>query len=163
MSNISKFINVLNTYLEVESFSPLVYNFPTNLNTCDSCCLDKSVLSYIDNGYLLRGMLTSKPISVAYMVSPKKKKGILLSSCFGYVLDSDIKVDPSLTFAEHAWTIIVEFLTSRAFKCMFESYTHFTVDANIPNELFTIRCSCKGISNFVSLRRSNGYPCIEVA
>lgn len=164
MSNISKFINVLNTYLEVESFSPLVYRVPnTALNICESCSLDKAVLSYIEDGYLLRDMLSSKVFSIAFMFSPKKKKTILIASCFGYVLDKTIKIDHSRTCSEHAFSIIVEFLTSRAFKCLFMPYTHFTVDANIPNELFTIRCAYKGVSNFVTLREINNHLSIELA
>ena len=163
MSNISKFINVLNTFLEVESFSPLVYKFPTALNPCESCSLDKAVLSYIDDGYLLRNLFSSKAYSVAYMVSPWKNKSILIASCFGYVLDTTIKIDPSRTCSGHAFAIVVEFITSRAFKCMFAPYTHFTVDANIPNELFTIRCAYKGVNNFVTLRKVNDHLSIEVA
>ena len=163
MSNISKFINVLNTFLEVESFSPLVYRFPTALSACESCCLDKAVLSYIDDGYLLRNLFSSKAYSVAYMVSPWKNKSILIASCFGYVLDTTIKIDPSRTCSGHAFAIVVEFITSRAFKCMFAPYTHFTVDANIPNELFTIRCAYKGVNNFVTLRKVNDHLSIEVA
>ena len=163
MSNISKFINVLNTFLEVESFSPLVYKFPTALNPCESCSLDKAVLSYIDDGYLLRNLFTSKSYSVAYMVSPWKNKSILIASCFGYVLDTTIKIDPSRTCSGHAFAIVVEFITSRAFKCLFPPYTHFTVDANIPNELFTIRCSYKGVKNFITLRNGNDHLYIELA
>ena len=163
MSNISKFINVLNTYLEVESFSPLVYKFPTALNPCESCSLDKAVLSYIDDGYLLRNLFSSKAYSVAYMVSPWKNKSILIASCFGYVLDTTIKIDPSRTCSGHAFAIVVEFITSRAFKCLFPPYTHFTVDANIPNELFTIRCSYKGVKNFITLRNGDDHLSIEIA
>lgn len=163
MSNISKFVHVLNTYLEVKSLSPLVYKFPTALSPCESCCLDKAVLSYINDGYLLRNLFSSKVFSVAYMVSPWKNKSILIASCFGYVLDTTIKIDPSRTCSGHAFSIVVEFLTSRAFKCMFAPYTHFTVDANIPNELFTIRCSYKGVSNFVTLRKVNNHLSIELA
>ena len=163
MSNISKFINVLNTFLEVESFSPLVYKFPTALNPCESCSLDKAVLSYIDDGYLLRNLFSSKAYSVAYMVSPWKNKSILIASCFGYVLDTTIKIDPSRTCSGHAFDIVVEFLTSRACKCLFQPYTHFTVDANIPNELFTLRCSYKGIKNFITLRNGNDHLSIEIA
>lgn len=163
MSNISKFINVLNTFLEVESFSPLVYKFPTALNPCESCSLDKAVLSYIDDGYLLRNLFSSKAYSVAYMVSPWKNKSILIASCFGYVLDTTIKIDPSRTCSGHAFAIVVEFITSRAFKCLFPPYTHFTVDANIPNELFTLRCSYKGIKNFITLRNGDDNLYIELA
>lgn len=163
MSNISKFINVLNTFLEVESFSPLVYKFPTALSACESCCLDKAVLSYIDDGYLLRNLFTSKAFSVAYMVSPWKNRSILIASCFGYVLDTTIRIDPMRTCSEHAFAIVVEFLTSRAFKHLFAPYTHFTVDANIPNELFIIRCSYKGIKNFITLRNGNDHLSIELA
>ena len=163
MSNISKLINVLNTFLEVESFSPLVYKFPTALNPCESCSLDKAVLSYIDDGYLLRNLFSSKAYSVAYMVSPWKNKSILIASCFGYVLDTTIKIDPSRTCSGHAFAIVVEFITSRAFKCLFPPYTHFTVDANIPNELFTIRCSYKGVKNFITLRNGNDHLYIELA
>lgn len=163
MSNISKFINVLNTFLEVKSFSPLVYKFPTALNPCESCCLDKAVLSYIDDGYLLRNLFSSKAFSVAYMVSPWKNRSILIASCFGYVLDTTIRIDPMRTCSEHAFAIVVEFLTSRACKCLFPPYTHFTVDANIPNELFTLRCSYKGVKNFITLRSGNDHLSIEVA
>lgn len=163
MSNISKFINVLNTFLEVESFSPLLYKFPTALNPCESCSLDKAVLSYIDDGYLLRNLFSSKAYSVAYMVSPWKNKSILIASCFGYVLDTTIKIDPSRTCSGHAFAIVVEFLTSRAFKCLFPPYTHFTVDANIPNELFTLRCSYKGVKNFITLRNGDDHLSIEIA
>lgn len=163
MSNISKFINVLNTYLEVEPFSPMVYKFPTALNTCESCSLDKAVLSYIEDGYLLRNLFSSKAYSVAYMVSPWKNKSILIASCFGYVLDSTIKIDPSRTCSGHAFAIVVEFLTSRACKCLFAPYTHFTVDANIPNELFTLRCSYKGVKNFITLRNGDDHLSIELA
>lgn len=163
MSNISKFINVLNTFLEVESFSPLVYKFPTALNPCESCSLDKAVLSYIDDGYLLRNLFSSKTYSVAYIVSPWKNKSILIASCFGYVLDSTIKIDPSRTCSGHAFAIVVEFLTSRACKCLFAPYTHFTVDANIPNELFTLRCSYKGVKNFITLRNGDDHLSIELA
>ncbi len=163
MSNISKFINVLNTFLEVESFSPLVYKFPTALNPCESCSLDKAVLSYIDDGYLLRNLFSSKAYSVAYMVSPWKNKSILIASCFGYVLDTTIKIDPSRTCSGHAFAIVVEFITSRAFKCLFPPYTHFTVDANIPNELFTLRCSYKGVKNFITLRNGDDHLSIEIA
>lgn len=163
MSNISKFINVLNTFLEVKSFSPLVYKFPTALEPCESCCLDKAVLSYIDDGYLLRNLFTSKAFSVAYMVSPWKNRSILIASCFGYVLDTTIRIDSMRTCSEHAFAIVVEFLTSRACKCLFPPYTHFTVDANIPNELFTIRCSYKGIKYFITLRNSDDHLSIEVA
>lgn len=163
MSNISKFINVLNTFLEVESFSPLVYKFPTALNPCESCSLDKAVLSYIDDGYLLRNLFTSKAFSVAYMVSPWKNRSILIASCLGYVLDTTIRIDPMRTCSEHAFAIVVEFLTSRAFKCLFQPYTHFTVDANIPNELFTLRCSYKGIKNFITLRNGDDHLSIELA
>lgn len=163
MSNISKFINVLNTFLEVESLSPLVYKFPTTLNPCESCCLDKAVLSYIDDGYLLRNLFSSKAFSVAFMVSPWKNRSILIASCFGYVLDTTIKIDPMRTCSEHAFAIVVEFLTSRACKCLFPPYTHFTVDANIPNELFTLRCSYKGVKNFITLRNGNDHLYIEVA
>lgn len=163
MSNISKFINVLNTFLEVESFSPLVYKFPTALNTCESCSLDKAILSYIEDGYLLRNLFSSKAYSVAYMVSPWKNKSILIASCFGYVLDTTIKIDPSRTCSGHAFAIVVEFLTSRAFKCLFAPYTHFTVDTNIPNELFTLRCSYKGVKNFITLRNGADHLSIELA
>lgn len=163
MSNISKFINVLNTFLEVESFSPLVYKFPTALEPCNSCSLDKAVLSYIDDAYLLRNLFSSKAYSVAYMVSPWKNKSILIASCFGYVLDTTIKIDPSRTCSGHAFAIVVEFLTSRAFKHLFAPYTHFTVDANIPNELFTLRCSYKGIKNFITLRNGDDHLSIELA
>ena len=163
MSNISKLINVLNTFLEVESFSPLVYKFPTALSPCESCSLDKAVLSYIDDGYLLRNLFSSKAYSVAYMVSPWKNKSILIASCFGYVLDTTIKIDPSRTCSGHAFAIVVEFITSRAFKCLFPPYTHFTVDANIPNELFTIRCSYKGVKNFITLRNGDDHLSIELA
>lgn len=163
MSNISKFINVLDTYLEAESFSPLVYKFPTALNPCESCSLDKAVLSYIDDGYLLRNLFSSKAYSVAYMVSPWKNKSILIASCFGYVLDTTIKIDPSRTCSGHAFAIVVKFLTSRACKCLFPPYTHFTVDANIPNELFTLRCSFKGVKNFITLRNSDDHISIELA
>ena len=163
MSNISKFINVLNTFLEVESFSPLIYKFPTALNPCESCSLDKAVLSYIDDGYLLRNLFSSKAYSVAYMVSPWKDKSILIASCFGYVLDTTIKIDPSRTCSGHAFAIVVEFLTSRAFKCLFAPYTHFTVDANIPNELFTLRYSYKGVKNFITLRNGDDHLSIELA
>lgn len=163
MSNISKFINVLNIFLEVESFSPLVYRFPTALSSCESYCLDKAILSYIDDDYLLRDKLSSRALSVAHMVSPKKNKSILIASCFGCVLDTTMKIDPSLTLSEHTFSVVVEFLTSRAFKCMFAPFTHFTVDANIPNELFTIRCSYKGINNFVTLRKANNHLSIELA
>lgn len=163
MSNISKFINVLNTFLEVESFSPLVYKFPTALNPCESCSLDKAVLSYIDDGYLLRYLFSSKTYSVAYIVSPWKNKSILIASCFGYVLDTTIKIDPSRTCSGHAFAIVVEFLTSRACKCLFPPYTHFTVDANVPNELFTLRCSYKGVKNFITLRNGNDHLSIELA
>ena len=163
MSNISKFINVLNTYLEVDTFSPLVYKFPTALSACESCCLDKAVLSYKWDGFLLRNLFTSKAFSVAYMVSPLKNKSILIASCFGYVLDTTIKIDPSRTCSGHAFAIVVEFLTSRACKCLFAPYTHFTVDANIPNELFTLRCSYKGVKNFITLRNGNDHLSIEVA
>ena len=163
MSNISKLINVLNTFLEVESFSPLVYKFPTALEPCDSCSLDKAVLSYIDDGYLLRNLFTSKSYSVAYMVSPWKNKSILIASCFGYVLDTTIKIDPSRTCSGHAFAIVVEFITSRACKCLFPPYTHFTVDANIPNELFTLRCSYKGVKNFITLRNGDDHLSIEIA
>lgn len=163
MSNISKFINVLNTFLEVESFSPLVYRFPTALSPCDSCCLDKAVLSYIDDGYLLRNLFSSKNFSVAYMVSPWKNKSILIASCFGYVLDTTIKIDPSRTCSGHAFTIVVEFLTSRAFKCLFAPYTHFTVDAYIPDEFFTLSCSYKGVKNFITLRNGDNHLSIELA
>lgn len=163
MSNISKFINVLNTFLEVESFSPLIYKFPTALNPCESCCLDKAVLSYIDDGYLLRNLFSSKAFSVAFMVSPWKNRSILIASCFGYVLDTTIKIDPMRNCSEHAFAIVVEFITSRAFKNLFTPYTHFTVDANIPNELFTLRCSYKGVKNFITLRSGNDHLSIEVA
>lgn len=163
MSNISKFINVLNTYLEVDTFSPLIYRFPTALSPCETCCLDKAVLSYIDDGYLLRNLFSSKAFSVAYMVSPWKNNSILIASCFGYVLDSTIKIDPSRTCSGHAFAIVVEFLTSRAFKCLFAPYTHFTVDANIPNELFTLRCSYKGVKNFIILRNGDNHLSIELA
>lgn len=163
MSNISKFINVLNTFLEVESFSPLVYKFPTALNPCESCSLDKAVLSYIDDGYLLRNLFSSKAFSVAYMVSPLKNRSILIASCFGYVLDTTIRIDPLRTCSEHAFAIVVEFLTSRACKCLFPPYTHFTVDANIPNELFTLRCSYKGVKNFITLRNGDDHLSIEIA
>ena len=163
MSNISKFINVLNTYLEVDTFSPLVYRFPTALSTCESCCLDKAVLSYIDDGYLLRNLFSSKAFSVAYMVSPWKNKSILIASCFGYILDKTIKIDSSRTCSGHAFRIVVEFLTSKAFKCLFAPYTHFTSDAYIPDELFTMRCSYKGINNFITLRNGNDYLSIELA
>lgn len=163
MSNISKFINVLNTFLEVESFSPLVYKFPTALNPCESCSLDKAVLSYIDDGYLLRNLFSSKAFSVANMVSPWKNRSILIASCFGYVLDTTIKIDPMRTCSEHAFAIVVEFLTSRACKCLFAPYTHFTVDANIPNELFTLRCSYKGVKNFITLRNGDDHLSIEIA
>ena len=163
MSNISKFINVLNTFLEVESFSPLVYKFPTALSTCESCCLDKAVLSYIDDGYLLRNLFSSKAFSVAFMVSPWKNRSILIASCFGYVLDTTIKIDPMRTCSEHAFAIVVEFLISRACKCLFAPYTHFTVDANIPNELFTLRCSYKGVKNFITLRNGDDHLSIEIA
>lgn len=163
MSNISKFINVLNTYLVVESFSPLVYRFPTALNPCESCSLDKAVLSYIDDGYLLRNLFSSKAFSVAYMVSPWKNRSILIASCFGYVLDTTIRIDPMRTCSEHAFAIVVEFLTSRACKCLFPPYTHFTVDANIPNELFTLRCSYKGVKNFITLRNGDDHLSIEIA
>lgn len=163
MSNISKFINVLNTFLEVESFSPLVYKFPTALEPCDSCSLDKAVLSYIDDGYLLRNLFSSKAFSVAFMVSPWKNRSILIASCFGYVLDTTIKIDHMRTCSEHAFAIVVEFLTSRACKCLFAPYTHFTVDANIPNELFTLRCSYKGVKNFITLRNGADHLSIELA
>ena len=163
MSNISKLINVLNTFLEIESFSPLVYKFPTALNPCESCSLDKAVLSYIDDGFLLRNLFSSKAYSVAYMVSPWKNKSILIASCFGYVLDTTIKIDPSRTCSGHAFAIVVEFITSRAFKCLFQPYTHFTVDANIPNELFALRCSYKGVKNFITLRNGNDHLSIELA
>ena len=163
MSNISKFINVLNTFLEVESFSPLVYKFPTALNPCESCSLDKAVLSYIDDGYLLRNLFSSKAFSVAFMVSPWKNRSILIASCFGYVLDTTIKIDPMRTCSEHAFAIVVEFLTSRACKCLFQPYTHFTVDANIPNELFSLRCSYKGVKNFITLRNGDDHLSIEIA
>ena len=163
MSNISKFINVLNTFLEVESFSPLVYKFPIDLNPCDSSSLDKSIMSYIDNGFLLCYHFSSNVFSIARLESSKKQKGINIASCFGYVLDHVIKINPAPTPLEHAFTVVVEFLTSRSFKCMFAPYTHFTVDANIPNELFTIRCAYKGINNFVTLRKVNNDLSIEVA
>lgn len=163
MSNISKFTHVLNTYLEVDSLSPLVYRFPTALSTCESCCLDKAVLSYIDDGYLLRNLFSSKAFSVAFMVSPWKNRSILIASCFGYVLDTTIKIDPMRTCSEHAFAIVVEFLTSRACKCLFAPYTHFTVDANIPNELFTLRCSYKGVKNFITLRNGDDHLTIEIA
>lgn len=163
MSNISKFINVLNTYLEVESFSPLVYKFPTALNPCESCSLDKAVLSYIDDGYLLRNLFSSKAFSVAYMVSPWKNRSILIASCFGYVLDTTIRIAPMRTCSEHAFAIVVEFLTSKACKCLFPPYTHFTVDANIPNVLFTLRCSYKCVKNFITLRNGDDHLSIEIA
>lgn len=163
MSNISKLVNVLNTFLEVDTFSPLVYKFPTALNPCESCSLDKAVLSYIDDGYLLRNMFSSKAFSVAFMVSPWKNRSILIASCFGYVLDTTIKIDPMRTCSEHAFAIVVEFLTSRACKCLFAPYTHFTVDANIPNELFTLRCSYKGVKNFITLRNGDDHLSIELA
>lgn len=163
MSNISKFINVLNTFLEVESFSPLVYKFPTALEPCDSCSLDKAVLSYIDDGYLLRNLFSSKAYSVAYMVSPWKNKSILIASCFGYVLDTTIKIDPSRTCSGHAFAIVKEFLSSRACKCLFPPYTHFTVDAFIPNELFNLRCTYKGIKYFVTLRNGDDHLSLEIA
>lgn len=163
MSNISKFINVLNTYLEVESFSPLVYKFPIDLNPCDSSSLDKSIISYIDNGFLLCYHFSSNVFSIARLESTKKQKGINIASCFGYVLDHVIKINPAPTPLEHAFSVVVEFLTSRTFKCMFAPYTHFTVDANIPNELFTIRCAYKGINNFVTLRKVNNDLSIEIA
>lgn len=163
MSNISKLINVLNTFLDVDTFSPLVYRFPTALNPCESCSLDKAVLSYIDDGFLLRNLFSSKAYSVAYMVSPWKNKSILIASCFGYVLDTTIKIDPSRTCSGHAFAIVVEFITSRAFKCLFQPYTHFTVDANIPNELFALRCSYKGVKNFITLRNGNDHLSIELA
>lgn len=163
MSNISKFINVLNTYLEVESFSPLVYKFPIDLNPCDSSSLDKSIMSYIDNGFLLCYHFSSNVFSIARLESTKKQKSINIASCFGYVLDHVIKINPAPTPLEHAFSVVVEFLTSRSFKCMFAPYTHFTVDANIPNELFTIRCAYKGINNFVTLRKVNNDLSIELA
>lgn len=163
MSNISKLVNVLNTFLEVDTFSPLVYKFPTALNPCESCSLDKAVLSYIDDGYLLRNLFSSKAFSVAFMVSPWKNRSILIASCFGYVLDTTIKIDPMRTCSEHAFAIVVEFLTSRACKCLFAPYTHFTVDANIPNELFTLRCSYKGVKNFITLRNGDDHLSIEIA
>lgn len=163
MSNISKLVNVLNTFLEVDTFSPLVYKFPTALNPCESCSLDKAVLSYIDDGYLLRNLFSSKAFSVAFMVSPWKNRSILIASCFGYVLDTTIKIDPMRTCSEHAFAIVVEFLTSRACKCLFAPYTHFTVDANIPDELFTLRCSYKGVKNFITLRNGDDHLSIELA
>ena len=163
MSNISKLVNVLNTFLEVDTFSPLVYKFPTALNPCESCSLDKAVLSYIDDGYLLRYLFSSKAFSVAFMVSPWKNRSILIASCFGYVLDTTIKIDPMRTCSEHAFAIVVEFLTSRACKCLFAPYTHFTVDANIPDELFTLRCSYKGVKNFITLRNGDDHLSIEIA
>lgn len=163
MSNISKLVNVLNTFLEVDTFSPLVYKFPTALNPCESCSLDKAVLSYIDDGYLLHNLFSSKAFSVAFMVSPWKNRSILIASCFGYVLDTTIKIDPMRTCSEHAFAIVVEFLTSRACKCLFAPYTHFTVDANIPNELFTLRCSYKGVKNFITLRNGDDHLSIELA
>lgn len=163
MSNISKFINVLNTFLEVESFSPLVYKFPIDLNPCDSSSLDKSIMSYIDNGFLLCYHFSSNVFSIARLESSKKQKGINIASCFGYVLDHVIKINPAPTPLEHAFSVVVEFLTSRSFKCMFAPFTHFTVDANIPNELFTIRCAYKGVNNFVTLRKVNNNLSIEVA
>lgn len=163
MSNISKFINVLNTFLEVESFSPLVYNFPITLSPCDSSSLDKSIMSYIDNGFLLRYHFSSNVFSIACMESSKKRKSINIASCFGYVIDHYININPAPTPLEHAFTVVVEFLTSRAFKCMFAPYTHFTVDAYLPNELFTIRCSYNGVSNFVTLRKVNNHLSIELA
>lgn len=163
MSNISKFIHVLNTFLEVESFSPLVYRFPTALSACESCCLDKAILSYIDDGYLLRNLFSSKAYSVAYMVSPWKNKSILIASCFGYVLDTTIKIDPSRTCSGHAFAIVKEFLASRACKYLFPPYTHFTVDACIPNEIFILRCTYKGIKYFVTLRNGDDHLTIEIA
>ena len=163
MSNISKFINVLNTFLEVESFSPLVYKFPIDLNPCDSSSLDKSIMSYIDNGFLLCYHFSSNVFSIARLESTKKQKGINIASCFGYVLDHVIKINPAPTPLEHAFSVVVEFLTSRSFKCMFAPFTHFTVNANIPNELFTIRCAYKGVNNFVTLRKVNNNLSIELA
>lgn len=163
MSNISKFINVLNTYLEVESFSPLVYKFPIALNPCNSSNLDKSIMSYIDNGFLLCYHFSSNVFSIARLESSKKQKGINIASCFGYVLDNVIKINPAPTPLEHAFSVVVEFLTSRACKCLFAPYTHFTVDANIPNELFTLRCSYKGVKNFITLRNGNDHLSIELA
>lgn len=163
MSNISKFINVLNTYLEVESFSPLVYKFPIALNPCDSSSLDKSIMSYIDNGFLLCYHFSSNVFSIARLESSKKQKGINIASCFGYVLDHVIKINPAPTPLEHAFSVVMEFLSSRSFKCMFAPYTHFTVNANIPNEIFTIRCAYKGVNNFVTLRKVNNDLSIEVA
>lgn len=163
MSNISKFINVLNTYLEIESFSPLVYKFPIALNPCDSSSLDKSIMSYIDNGFLLCYHFSSNVFSIARLESTKKQKGINIASCFGYVLDHVIKINTAPTPLEHAFSVVVEFLTSRTFKYMFAPYTHFTVDANIPNEIFTIRCAYKGVNNFVTLRKVNNDLSIEVA
>lgn len=163
MSNISKFLNVLNTFLEVKSFSPLVYKFPTALSSCETCCLDKTVWSYIHNGYLLCDMYSSNVFSVARMLSTRKNKSILIASCFGFILDTTIKIDPSRTGSEHAFAIVKEFLTSRAFKHLFAPYTHFTVDANIPNELFTLRCAYKGVKNFITLRKGEDNLSIELA
>lgn len=163
MSNISKFINVLNTFLEVKSFSPLIYSFPTAISSCETCCLDKAVWSYIHDGYLLCDMYSSKVYSVARMLSTRKNKSFLIASCFGYILDTTIQIDSSRTCSEHAFRIVVEFLTSKAFKCLFGPYTHFTGDAYIPNELFTLRCSYKGVKNFITLRNSDDHLSIELA
>lgn len=163
MSNISKFINVLNTYLEVDTFSPLVYRFPTALSKCETCCLDKAVWSYVRDGYLLCNMYSSKAFSIAFMDSPRKFKSILIASCFGFVLDTTIQIDPSLSCSEHAFAIVKEFLSSRACKCLFAPYTHFTVDANLPNALFTLRCSYKGVKNFITLRSGDDHLSIELA
>lgn len=162
MSNISKFINVLNTYLEVESFSPLVYKFPINIVACESSSLDKSIMSYIENGFLLRCYFHSSTISFAYLQSPRDR-GYLVASCFGNILDVLIPVNRSLTFSEHAFAIIIEYFTSKAFKCLFSPMTHFSVDAHIPGSLFVLRCSLHGVNNFITFKGYDNYYTIEIA
>lgn len=150
MLNIEKLLNVLSLYCVK------VDNNTFRLNVSEdilSDALKNSIISYIDNGYLIKNLLLTK--SYSYALMRKRKRSLLLASVFGKVLDVDINITPGYN---NVFNIFYTWCNSSLFMSCFDKLTHFSFSYFIPNSSFRIQCRRRGEIiyidfNFISLSK----------
>lgn len=153
MLNTDKIKNVLTSYcykVDVNTF-----RLNTTVDT-SSNNLDKAIMSYIDNGYIIKDLMITKSYSYALMCN--SKRFLLLTSIFGKVLDDKIKI---IKDSNYIFSILFAWCNSSMFKSCFENLTHFSIASYIPNSLIKILCKKNSKSLFVTITFKTIYD-IEI-
>lgn len=147
MLNTEKLKNVLTSYCKKNDENTFRLNITTDIS---NNCLDKAIISYIENGYAIKEIM--KTTSYSYAVLFNKHKTIFIGELFKKNFDVNIK---KLRGSSYLFSLFYTWFKSLSFSSLFGELVHISIDSFIPNKYIKIRCMKCGISVYVSASFDN--------